>query len=105
MNDILPVLSSFLPLFIVAALFAVMWWRDFGFTRRQRMSRGYLYKQWKEDRERANSKTYDRLREQGKDVAKGDYLRTDVDAFIALEDEKQRQEIEKATVIRENARL
>lgn len=105
MNENLPILLSFFPIIILVIFFAFMWWKDFGFTKRGRAERSYAFKSWQEDRQRHNSKTFDRLRDEGKDVAKGDYLRTDIDAYMELEEEKARLERMKEEVIRENARL
>ena len=105
MNENLPILLSFFPIIILVIFFAFMWWKDFGFTKRGRTERSYAFKSWQENRQRHNSKTFDRLRDEGKDVAKGDYLRTDIDAYMELEEEKARQERMKEEVIRENARL
>ena len=105
MNENLPLLISFLPIIIIGTGLVYMWWKDFGFTKRGRAERSYAFKSWQEDRQRHNSRTFDRLRDEGKDVAKGDYLRTDIDAYLELEEEKARLERMKEDVIRENARL
>ena len=71
MNDSLPLLISFVPATMGVAFFAYMWWKDFGFTKRQRISRGYRYRGWKEARQQHNSGTFDRLRRRRQRCSQG----------------------------------